>query len=589
MRRLTAVDMFCGAGGFTEGFKQQGFEVTACLDNWGPAVETHRKNHPSTRVFQADILEFESSELPNADVLIGSPPCTEFSYANRGGHGDLDLGMRFVLRFLRMVHETQPKYWIMENVPRLLQSLPPRVPLKRLGLQQDGFLEIPVRKVLNSADFGAPQKRLRLVSGNYPLPVQTHAWSEGLESFSALKPWVPVRTVLGLLPDPLGEPDPAKKTFDPSFDLGIPETDLTDHFMDTRLNEHEVRINRKSKTDHSWYGRMAFPDPIDRPARTVMATQTGVSRETLVLDWSHGTREVFRRPSIRECACFQAFPITYQFWGSTAQVRYKLVGNAVPTSLASALARALLKKEGLRAPSIPAIALTVADRPPAVRVLRAGEGARAHVYPSDRRFRDHIAGSKTGGCRIDFANSFTGGDSRTKGSREVHWEARLVTGSGKSVLTTTPKLVLTVSALARWANSRGESRRLGRFYSRIAKTIGSRVPERGELQGNWASTPKRGRIDPPWLLRTAAKLVDSDFPAVPFDELMVPLARDFPNAGPVSVPVRRLAQLVAVSYIAESSNDGSAARPLQILTEQLEAASAAPTVGQQSLLQPSYS
>ena len=109
--------------------------------------------------------------------------------------------------------------------------------------------------------------------------------------------------------------------------------------MDTRLSPEEIRVNRRSKTDHSWYGRMAFPDPTNRPARTVMATQSGVLRETLVLEWSNGGKRVYRRPTIRECATFQTFPITYQFWGSTAETRYKLVGNAVPPVLAAAVAR----------------------------------------------------------------------------------------------------------------------------------------------------------------------------------------------------------------------------------------------------------
>jgi len=125
MKDLTSIDLFSGAGGFTEGFRQAGYCVVASLDNWAPAVETHEKNHPGTEMFRADILEFDPEELPRADVLVGSPPCTEFSYANQGGHGDLDLGMRFVLRFLRFVHDLKPRYWAMENVPRLLQSPSP--------------------------------------------------------------------------------------------------------------------------------------------------------------------------------------------------------------------------------------------------------------------------------------------------------------------------------------------------------------------------------------------------------------------------------------------------------------------------------
>ena len=92
MTSLTSADLFSGAGGLTEGFHQAGYEVLASLDNWAPAAETHARNYPKTEMFHADGLEFEPSELPKVDVLIGSPPCTEFSYTNQGGHGDLGLG-----------------------------------------------------------------------------------------------------------------------------------------------------------------------------------------------------------------------------------------------------------------------------------------------------------------------------------------------------------------------------------------------------------------------------------------------------------------------------------------------------------------
>lgn len=94
VKPLTSADLFSGAGGLTEGFSQAGYDVLASLDNWGPAAETHRRNFPRTETFHADVLELDPLKLPKVDVLIGSPPCTEFSYSNRGGHGDLGLGMK---------------------------------------------------------------------------------------------------------------------------------------------------------------------------------------------------------------------------------------------------------------------------------------------------------------------------------------------------------------------------------------------------------------------------------------------------------------------------------------------------------------
>ena len=555
MRQLVAVDLFCGAGGLTEGFKQAGIDIKACLDIWSPAVETHRKNHPKTDVFQADILDFEESRLPDCDVLVGSPPCTEFSYANRGGHGDLGVGMKFVLRFLRIVHEKRPKYWIMENVPRLFQTLPPRVSLRRLGIQEDGFFEVPVRRILNAADYGVPQKRLRLISGKYPVPEPTHSWAEGLGSFENLRPWLSVKHVVGLLPDPLGKADPVNSATDPCYDLELPESKLTDHFMDTRLNQEEIDINRKSKTDHSWYGRMAFPDPLDRPARTVMATQTGISRETLVIEWKYQGRSCFRRPTIRECASFQSFPISYQFWGNTAQTRYKLVGNAVPPLLASALARGILLKEGQALQPTPIVSGTVSDLPPPVSLEHIFGGRRKHLYPETRKFRDHIAGSKAHGIRVDFANSISV-SSEDDESYEVRWEARLVAGSGKTVFVVTPGLAVALKRLAIWSIDNGETSRVEHFLSILESDVRQTLPDAETLQDAWTERAPKSTVSPPGLLRTVAGVVDASFPPGSFGDGLVNVRSVFPHVGRDSIPIRALAQLTALSFVADTVNTG---------------------------------
>ncbi|MBM4434341.1 MAG: DNA cytosine methyltransferase, partial [Chloroflexi bacterium] len=356
---LTCADLFCGAGGFSEGFRQAGFRVTKALDIWAPAVLTHERNHPDTEAIRGDILAYAPERLGPVDVLIGSPPCTEFSFANRGGGGDIEEGLRLVYRFLRFVHELRPRWWAMENVPRVLEYLPDEVPLRKLGIDKRGSLPIPTRAVLTSADFGTPQLRRRAFSGDFPLPETTHseAGSGGSER------WRTLRDVVAGLPDPLrpawkvaasggdlategGEVASRREragstAIDPLYGFELPLEELTDHFSkDLLLSEEEVRENRKAKEDHSWYGRMAFPDELDRPARTVMATNLRVSRETTVIP---AGRHGFRRLSVREASSVQGFPITYQWWGRSTPLKYKLVGNAVAPPVAFAVARGIAR------------------------------------------------------------------------------------------------------------------------------------------------------------------------------------------------------------------------------------------------------
>ena len=86
---LRVIDLFCGAGGFSEGFRHMGFKVTHAVDNWNPAIETHRANQPETEAVKADIESLDPRRFPRPDVLIGGPPCQEFSGSKLGGGGDV--------------------------------------------------------------------------------------------------------------------------------------------------------------------------------------------------------------------------------------------------------------------------------------------------------------------------------------------------------------------------------------------------------------------------------------------------------------------------------------------------------------------
>jgi DNA (cytosine-5)-methyltransferase 1 len=104
MPRLKVIDLFCGAGGFSEGFRQSGFEVTHAIDNWNPALVAHKENQPEAEIIKADIASLDPRQFSKPDVIIGGPPCTEFSGSKRGGGGDFAKGMKLVLAYFRFVH-----------------------------------------------------------------------------------------------------------------------------------------------------------------------------------------------------------------------------------------------------------------------------------------------------------------------------------------------------------------------------------------------------------------------------------------------------------------------------------------------------
>ena len=82
MSKLRVIDFFCGAGGFSEGFRQMGYEFVFGFDHWRPAVDTYNHNF-SLNCEVKNILDFKHSideieKLPNTEIIIGSPPCVSF-------------------------------------------------------------------------------------------------------------------------------------------------------------------------------------------------------------------------------------------------------------------------------------------------------------------------------------------------------------------------------------------------------------------------------------------------------------------------------------------------------------------------------
>jgi DNA (cytosine-5)-methyltransferase 1 len=267
----TLGDLFCGVGGFSEGFRQAGFRTIWAVDNWRPAVESFVHNSPGTKVVEEDILNLDLSTLEPVQVLVGSPPCTNFSFANKGGNGDIDSGLRLVKKFIDAIDVLKPRYYIMENIPRLLRVLQDRMKKRAL----DNYF--PQRVLLNASDFGVAQNRRRLFCGRFPLPNPTTCNSK-----------VPLGKMIFGLPSPVGTGSAPVTVRDPVYGFRMPISKLTDHFMDTTIDKASAGRFIRMRRSHPWCGKMRFPDSLNIPSRTIDTIASSPRQSVVISDPRHG-------------------------------------------------------------------------------------------------------------------------------------------------------------------------------------------------------------------------------------------------------------------------------------------------------------
>jgi DNA (cytosine-5)-methyltransferase 1 len=369
-KKLTVIDFFCGAGGFSEGFRQAGFKIIKGYDNWGPAIETHNHNFGTTSEVK-NILDFKDSieeieELPDTDIILGSPPCVSFSSSNKSGKADKSLGVELTETFLRIVaiKKHQPKSilkaWFMENVINSKRYLQPSYTFRDLNLTEWAREKrISPNKIainlydntanINSADYGAYQARKRLIAGEivskkgFIIPKITH----GNSNTDNLLPYNTIGKIKENFPTPY-EAKSAKIIKDVQYDIRVPLYKITDHFYDTGIYKSEWRFSKHWKINHPFMGKMSFPENENKPSRTITATKIANSRESII--YKSEIKRIgdgeYRLPTVREAAIIMGFPISYQFIGSEGS-KWRLVGNAVCCSVSRALANSTLLELGL--------------------------------------------------------------------------------------------------------------------------------------------------------------------------------------------------------------------------------------------------
>lgn len=318
---LTALDLFCGAGGLTEGLQQAGFRVLGAVDNAPLAVQAYQLNHPKARVWLRDIRRLSPLEMADQlglapgdlDLLAGCPPCQGFSTL-RTKHQSAsvtDSRNDLVAQFARYTEALRPRALMLENVPGLARDIRLKrvlTRLRRLGYEL-------THDVLNASDYGVPQRRRRFV-----LLGMLGTRVDFAEPLGRRRT---VRQAIGRLPHPESSDDPLHNHGETRSETVRRRIEAIPAEGGLRVlgADHQLPCHQRTNGFYDIYGRMAW----DEEAPTITGGCINPSKGRFLHP------EQPRAITLREAALLQSFPPQYRF--PLDQGKYKvadLIGNALP-------------------------------------------------------------------------------------------------------------------------------------------------------------------------------------------------------------------------------------------------------------------
>ena len=348
-RKHKVLDLFCGCGGLSEGFRLAGFDIVMGIDFNRAAIDTYNQNFGENKGVCIDLLEYQSEQIvassamkEKVDVIIGGPPCQGFSSANRWNDTNNDPRNKLFMEYFKFVKLLNPDVVVIENVAQITS--------KNNGEVKDAIYELyeelgytVSHAVLKAEDYGVPQKRRR----NFFVMLKNEAFD--FDSLVKL-PKVTVKEAIGDLYD--------YKQNDDGVYLGKPATNA---FLKYARNSEYIKNNyiafpslaTQEKMKHVPQGGnwRDIPPEMFKTVRNNRHSSAyrrlKEDDQSVTIDTGNAHSNYYhplynRIPTVREAARLQSFSDAFVFCGSKSD-QYRQVGNAVPPLLAKALADAIKK------------------------------------------------------------------------------------------------------------------------------------------------------------------------------------------------------------------------------------------------------
>jgi len=364
-KKLKVIDLFSGVGGLSYGFAHDdNFEIVAANEILPNMAKAYSLNHPTAKVYAEDIKDFNAEKIEkdlnikpsDIDIIVGGPPCQ--AYSTVGKRLIDDPRGKLFQEYHRVLKEFNPKLFLFENVKGLVSMQGGELLKTIISLFESLGYKVQY-KLLNAANYGAPQIRERVViigsklKTDFQYPEPTHYDPEGKPNLSnkKLKPYLTLEEAISDLP--------FIKSNEESFEYSSKPQNDFQKFMRKNAPIKLMDHNSPNNNENLVKIMELLPDggtPEDLPEE--LRPTSGFKNTYCRLWWKRPATTITRnlstpsssrcihpkapRPlTTREGARIQCFPDDYQFFGSRGD-RNLQIGNAVPTFLSHALVKSIL-------------------------------------------------------------------------------------------------------------------------------------------------------------------------------------------------------------------------------------------------------
>ena len=322
---MKLVSLFTGAGGLDLGFEKAGFNVVWANEFDKSIWETFELNFPHTKLDRRSIIDIQSKEIPEADGIIGGPPCQSWSEAG-AGRGINDKRGQLFHDYIRLLRDKQPKFFLAENVSGILHPKHSEAFTNIIKEFENAGYEIS-KKLLNANDFDVPQDRLRVIIIGYRKDLK--------KKFEFLEP----QKYKPVLKDSiwnLRRAKPAKDFNKTNGDNGLWASNheyMNGGFSSIYMSRNRVRSWNEPSFTIQAGGRHA-------PLHPQAPKMKFINQNKRI--FVPGYENKYRRLSVRECARIQTFPDDFVFKDENIADGYKMIGNAVPVNFAKHIAQKIM-------------------------------------------------------------------------------------------------------------------------------------------------------------------------------------------------------------------------------------------------------